>query len=1027
MTATAPGLSIRARLLLLLLAAAVPLLLLSAALLQRAYHGSDALIEATAIGNVRRLSLAVEAQIGRAQAIVLALAESPLLDDTDLSRFEDTATRALLANGLDGVAMLGRADGSRAAHTLSVPGQDLPPLNDQAGLQRLFATGQVQVSGLYTGRITHEPQVAVHVPVWRDGQVRYDAVLALSARSINATLMSQPLPESWFAVVSDRQGHTIARTFGPASEIGQPISAGLAELSSRQDEGFSPILSREGSPIYAAFSRSALTGWLVATAVPQDVVRGPRLRSIGTLAGGAGLLLLVSAGLAWLVGRHIARPIHALASEAARLGQNELPDPQATRGVAEAEAAGRALHEAGLLLAARNGEREAALRRAGESEARLLLAQEAGQIGAWETNAATGQRTWSHQQYLLYGVDPATPPPHGAAWPALIHPDDRARVLATVARAYGEPVSYQHEFRVLLPDGGIRWLRTAGRSLFRDGQPHRLIGITLDATDRHEAERVLREGAAQLEAEVAERTHELAESEGRFRTYFEYSADALLVVRVGADGGFTYETMNRAGERLTGCRDQDVAGKTPEEVLLPDTARAVLDSYRRVIASNAPLRLEQTLALPSGTLELETVLVPVRNVPGGRVLRIISGQRDLTEQRRLETRLSHAQRLEAVGQLTGGVAHDFNNLLTVVIGNLSLLRRRLGGDERAARYLSSVEQAAERGAKLTASLLAFSRRQTLQVAPLDVGALLQESTTLLRRALGEEIELSLVVAPGLPLATADAAQLEAAVLNLAINARDAILDAMAQAHVRGGSLRITVQPAVLLPADLEGNDEARPGRFVAIQVQDSGAGMPPHVRARAFEPFFTTKDVGQGTGLGLSQVFGFVRQLGGHVTLESTPGHGTTAVLFLPVAPLDPVPEAAIVPPIHAIPEGATILVVEDDDGIREVTAEVLRDTGLHVLTAPDGPAALRILQGGDRVDALFSDVVMPGGATGVDLARAARALRPNLSILLTSGYGGPALSRYGGEGEFEVLAKPYTRTILLERLGHMLAGRTAS
>ncbi len=1022
MKAIAPGLSIRARLLLLVLAAALPLLLFSAALLQRAYLGSAALIEDTAIGNVRRLCLAVEAQVGRAQAIVLALAESPLLDNADLSLFEDIATRALAANSLEGVAMLARADGTKAAHTLSVPGEPLPPLNDQAGLRRLFATGQMQVSGLYTGRITHEPQLAVHVPVWRDGEVRYDAVLALSARSINATLMSQPLPEGWFSVVSDRDGRTIARTLGPASEIGQPISPGLAELAATREEGFGPTLSREGSPIYAAFTRSALTGWLVAVAVPEAMVRGPRLRSIGALTGGGAILMLASAGLAWLVGRHIAGPVHALATEAARLGRNELPNPEATRGVAEAEAAGRALHEAGLLLAVRDREREAALRRAGESEARLLLAQEAGQIGAWETDTATGQRTWSHQQYLLYGVDPSAPPPHGAAWSALVHPDDRARVLATVARAYGAPLSYQHEFRIVRPGGGTRWLRTAGRSLFRHGKPQRLIGVTLDTTDRHEAEHALREASAQLEAEVADRTRELAESEGRFRTYFEYSADALLVVRVAADGTFPYETLNKAGERLTGYCASDVAGKTPDEVLPPETAPAVLDSYRRVIASGAPLRLEQTLALPSGTLELETVLVPVRDTATGRVLRIISGQRDLTERRRLETRLAHAQRLEAVGQLTGGVAHDFNNLLTVVIGNLSLLRRRLGADERAARYLSSVEQAAERGAKLTASLLAFSRRQTLQVAPLDVGALLHESTTLLRRALGEEIEMSLVVAPDLPLATADAAQLEAAVLNLAINARDAILDAMAAAPVRGGALRITVEPAILLPADLEGNDEAKPGRFVAIQVQDSGAGMTPHVRAHAFEPFFTTKDVGQGTGLGLSQVFGFVRQLGGHVTLESTPGHGTKAVLFLPAAPPGPTPEAAAAAAIHVMPEGATILVVEDDDGIREVTAEVLRDTGLHVLTAPDGPAALLILQGPDRVDALFSDVVMPGGATGVDLARAARALRPALSVLLTSGYGGPALSRYGAEGEYEVLAKPYTRSALLERLGHMLA-----
>ena len=525
-----------------------------------------------------------------------------------------------------------------------------------------------------------------------------------------------------------------------------------------------------------------------------------------------------------------------------------------------------------------------------------------------------------------------------------------------------------------------------------------------------------------MEGEVFARTRELAESEARFRTYFDYSGDALLVLRVEPDGRFVLETLNKAAERLTGFRVKEITGRTPEQFMQPETAEAMLQTLRQVVHSGAPLRLQQTLALPAGTLELETVLVPVWDPAANRIGRIISGQRDLAEQRRLESRLSHAQRLEAVGQLTGGVAHDFNNLLTVVIGNLSLLRRRLGDDERAARYLTSVETAAQRGAKLTSSLLAFSRRQRLQVMPIDIGAQLTESDTLLRRALGEEIGFSLEIEPALPPAVADAAQLEAAVLNLTINARDAILEAMAASGVRNGALRVWVHQATLSGEDLEGNDEAEPGSFVAIEVQDTGAGMTQEVRARAFEPFFTTKEVGQGTGLGLSQVFGFVRQLGGHVTLDSWQGQGTRAVLYLPVAAIEqhvPAQPSTLPPPL---PPGATVLVVEDDDSIRDITAEVLRDAGLQVLVAPNGPAALEILQQSVRVDVLFSDVVMPGGATGVDLARSAHKLRPGLSILLTSGYGGPALSRYGADGEFEVLAKPYTRSVLLERLADILS-----
>ncbi len=1013
----APSPSIRSRLLLLVLAATLPVLAYSAFLLQQAYRGSAALVEQTAAVNVRRLALAVDAQVDRAEAVVLALSDLPLLDQPNPAEFDATATHALAAAGLHGYVTLVGVDGHTAGSLPNAPAH----LPDPADRQRVFQAGVPQVSGVYPDPDSKQPYVAIQMPVSRGGKILYDAVIALAADNIVAALLPRILPDGWSASVVDRDNRLIARSFGPPSLIGQPLISSIAALVSNRQDGFGRALSREGDPLLVAFTHAANTGWLVDIGVPEADVRAPRVRSIAALIAGGGILVLASAGLAWLIGRRIAGPVHALAIEAARLGREELPNPNATKGIAEAEAAGHALYQAMQLLLARNQEREAALRRAEESEARLLLAQEAGKIGAWETDCATGHRIWSQQQYALYGVDLNEEPPHRDAWSKLIHPDDRARVMGKVSRSYAQPMSYQHEFRIIQPGGAVRWLRSAGLSQFKNGKPLRLLGITLDTTERHESERALREGAARLEAEVFARTRELAESEARFRTYFDHSGDALLVIRVEQDRRFVLETLNKAAERLTGLRAKEIAGRTPDQVMLPETADAVLESLQQVADRGAPLRLQQTLTFPTGTLELETVLVPVWDPAANRIGRIISGQRDLAEQRRIESRLAHAQRLEAVGQLTGGVAHDFNNLLTVVIGNLSLLRRRLGHDERAARYLTSVETAAQRGAKLTASLLAFSRRQRLQVMPIDVGAQLRESDTLLRRALGEEIVFSLEVQPSLPLAIADAAQLEAAVLNLTINARDAIMQAMAANGVRGGVLRIRVQQATLSPEDLEGNDEAEPGPFVAIEVQDTGAGMTPEVRARAFEPFFTTKEVGQGTGLGLSQVFGFVRQLGGHVTLDSREGQGTRAVLYLQAAAAEQ-RVAAEAPEPPPLPSGAAVLVVEDDDSIREITAEVLRDVGLHVLVAPDGPAALEILESSARVDVLFSDVVMPGGATGVDLAHAAHRLRPSLSILLTSGYGGPALSRYGADGEFDVLAKPYTRAVLLERLAGILA-----
>ncbi len=1016
----AVGSSIRFRLLLLVLAATLPMLLFSALLLERAYRKNAGLIEDGALATARRVAVAVDDQVGRAEAVARALADVPVAA-ANPEGFEEAAAQALTAAGLGGALVLVDAEGRVVAHTLRVPGEAPRQAHDAAAVQAVFATGQPQVSGLSTGRLSHEQQVTVHVPLTAGDTVRYDAIVAIPARSVGALLAAQALPEHWSAVIADRAGRIIYKTLDPPSYVGLPLSPSIAALTRRWDEGFGPALSREGQPILFGFTRSARTGWLVGVGIPESLVRGPQLRSIGALAAGGAAVLLLSLGLAGWIARRIARPVDALAHQAARLGRRELPDPEAARGLAEAEAAARALHAAGALLIAHDAEREAALQRAEASEATLLLAQEVGEIGVWETDILTGRRTWSQQQYALYGREPAAGPPHGTAWMPLVHAEDRERVNLTLSRARAQPTSYQHEFRILRPGGTVRWLRSAGRSEFRDGRPVRLIGTTMDVTERHEAVRALRESAARLEAEVAARTHELAESEQRFRTYFQNSADTLVVVRV-EDDRFVFETINQAGERLTGLRDQDMVGKTPEQVLAPETAERVVAAYRQAIAAGGPITVERTLHFPAGTVQFESVLVPVRDPATGKVSHVISGNRDLTERKRMDVRLAHAQRMEAVGQLTGGVAHDFNNLLTVVIGNLSLLRRRLGDDARTARYLAGVEAAAERGAKLTASLLAFSRRATLQVERVDVGARLQESVTLLRRALGEEITFSLDVAAGLPLASADAAQLEAAVLNLAINARDAVADAMVTRGERTGWVRIEVYQAVLLASDLEGNDEATPGRFVAIEVRDSGSGMDPAVRARAFEPFFTTKEIGQGTGLGLSQVFGFVRQLGGHLVLESTPGQGTRAVVYLPVAEMRD-PERSLPTPEPApLPRDATVLVVEDDASIRDVTAELLRDAGLHVLTAADGPAALEILRSPAPVSLLFSDVAMPGGATGVDLARAAHGLRPGLAVLLTSGYSGPALSRYGADGDYEILAKPYTRSLLLARIGEMLA-----
>ena len=385
-----------------------------------------------------------------------------------------------------------------------------------------------------------------------------------------------------------------------------------------------------------------------------------------------------------------------------------------------------------------------------------------------------------------------------------------------------------------------------------------------------------------------------------------------------------------------------------------------------------------------------------------------------------EAGLAQAQRLEVLGRLTGGIAHDFNNLLTAILGTVQLLERHLGAaaDARTGKLLGVARDAVERGARLNASLLAFARRQRLHTSVLDANALIQGFLPLVQRALGEAVTLSVALDPGLPRCRADAAQLEAALLNLAINARDAMPG--------GGRVTLSTFRARLGAADLMGNPDARPGAFVAIALQDTGIGMAPEVRERIFEPFFTTKPAGKGTGLGLSQVFGFMRQLGGHVAVDSAPGQGTRVTLYLPPAGA----EEAAAPLVPSAPPGeaavpgtasrATVLLAEDDERVREVAAETLREAGFQVVAVADGQEALARLAREERIGVLFSDIIMPGGLNGIELARAARRMRPDLPVLLATGYAGAA-----GDGEdhgFEVLAKPYDLAELVRRIAALAA-----
>ncbi len=440
--------------------------------------------------------------------------------------------------------------------------------------------------------------------------------------------------------------------------------------------------------------------------------------------------------------------------------------------------------------------------------------------------------------------------------------------------------------------------------------------------------------------------------------------------------------------------ERGMEGLAAEAAVAIDNVRLAQAAQREVAERR---RAEEALREMNATLEQQVI--------------------ERTEQLRAnEDVLRQSQKMEAVGQLTGGVAHDFNNLLQVIMGNLDAILRHAPEDQaRVRRSATQALNGARRAAALTQRLLAFSRRQPLDPKPLSANALVTGLADLVHRTLGELVAVETVLGAGLWQVEADANELEAAILNLAVNARDAMPG--------GGRLTIETGNAHIDEAYAATYAEVTPGQYVCLSVSDTGSGMDPETVARAFEPFFTTKPPGRGTGLGLSQVYGFVKQSGGHVKIYSEVGQGTTVKLYLPrlTAPDRPIEEALETP----APEGGsdeTILVLEDDDDVRTNSVEILRELGYRVVEAHDGPSALRLLERQAHVDLLFTDVVLPGGMTGAQVAAKARELRPGLKVLFTTGYARNAIIHQGRlDKGVRLITKPFASADLAVRVRDVL------
>ncbi len=527
------------------------------------------------------------------------------------------------------------------------------------------------------------------------------------------------------------------------------------------------------------------------------------------------------------------------------------------------------------------------------------------------------------------------------------------------------------------------------------GEINSIGGINIDITERKRAEAALRESDARLRDAIE------SISEG----FILYDADDRLVLCNSKYRDF-YPSI--ADILKPSAKLEDLARTAFE-------AGAVQGSAENVEAW-MKMRLKQHRT-GQGTHEQHLadgrwVLCSERKTSGGGTVGI---RTDITERLRAEEQLRQAQKLEAVGQLTGGIAHDFNNLLTIIIGNLDMLDDHLGDDPPARNFAQSALKATFRGAELTQQLLAFSRKQTLAPKLTDANGLVSSMTELMRRSLAENIEIETVLAGGIWKAVVDRGQLENALLNLAINARDAMPE--------GGKLTLKTANRHLDADDPDTPAEAATGPYVVISVSDTGTGMTPEVIEHVFEPFFTTKGVGEGSGLGLSMVYGFIKQSGGHIAIHSEVGRGTTVALYLPKAAALDEGEAAAERKPKALPRGEeTVLVVEDDPDVRAFVTNALAGLGYDVLEADDGPSVLSLLDDLPDIDLLVSDVVLPGGMNGLQIAEAIRRLRPRIKVLFTSGYAQSAIVHHGQLDEgVELLAKPFTREALARRVREVL------